>query len=60
MNYLRKVKLNKLGGRPNQKTNMSKGYGKLSLTFAYEHATPNASLPLLWANSENYTSLFTR
>jgi hypothetical protein len=42
------------------KKNMERGYGELSLCYAYEHATPNASTPLLWANSESYTSLFER
>ncbi|MDP5138315.1 hypothetical protein ORJ04_20410 [Rheinheimera baltica] len=57
--YLKKVKLDRLG-RKTVDGDMSLGYGSLALTYAYEHATPNASLPLLWANSDNYMSLFER
>ncbi|WP_351189812.1 hypothetical protein [Shewanella sp. TB4-MNA-CIBAN-0142] len=56
INFLKKIKLDKLG----QKKSMVKGYGGLALTYAYEHGTPNGSLPLLWANSDAYTSLFSR
>lgn len=54
---LTRVGLDNIGQR---KGKMTKGYGGLALTYAYEHGTPNGSLPLLWANSDNYTSLFSR
>lgn len=57
LNFMTKIGLNKIG---NNKGKMLKGYGGLALTYAYEHGTPNGSLPLLWANSDNYTSLFSR
>lgn len=60
LSFLRKVKMHKLGGNITSKTNMAFGYMGLSLTFAYDHATPNASLPLLWASNSNYLALFTR
>lgn len=60
ISYLKKVNLNKLGGNMSSENNMAFGYRGLSLTFAYEHATPNASLPLLWASNSNYLALFTR
>lgn len=36
------------------------GYGGLELTYAYAHGTPNATLPILWASSEQYESIFSR
>jgi len=39
---------------------MTLGYSDLSLTLAFGHATPNASLPLLWLPHENLHPLFTR
>ncbi|WP_432282666.1 phosphoribosyltransferase-like protein [Shewanella frigidimarina] len=55
-NFMKKINLDRLG----RKVSMVKGYGGLALTYAYEHGTPNGSLPLLWANSDVYTSLFSR
>jgi hypothetical protein len=57
LSFMEKINLNKIGSN---KGRMLRGYGGLALTYAYEHGTPNGSLPLLWANSENYTSLFSR
>ena len=57
--FLKKVKLHKIGGN-NPNYNMARGYKGLAMTYAYQHATPNASLPLLWANNDHYTSLFLR
>lgn len=56
-NFIMKVGLSKLGGSEKP---LVRGYEGLALTYAYEHATPNASLPLLWANSKSFFSLFTR
>lgn len=39
---------------------MAKGYEDLSLTFSYYHATPNASLPLYWYESETFSPLVRR
>lgn len=36
------------------------GYGRLGVVYAFEHATPNASLPLLWLETENWIPLFNR
>ena len=36
------------------------GYGELGLTFAFAHATPNASLPILWKRHRSRTPLFER
>ena len=36
------------------------GYGNLGLTFAFEHATPNASLPILWMRDPAWHPLFER
>lgn len=36
------------------------GYGNLGLTFAFEHATPNDSLPILWADGCGLKPLFGR
>jgi len=57
LDFMKKIELNKIGGK---KGKMLKGYDGLALTYAYEHGTPNGSLPLLWANSDIYTSLFSR
>lgn len=39
---------------------MPTGYGSLALTFSYHHATPNASLPLYWYESESFYPLVRR
>jgi hypothetical protein len=39
---------------------MAKGYNDLSLTFSYYHATPNASLPLYWYESDTFAPLVRR
>ncbi|WP_187979558.1 phosphoribosyltransferase-like protein [Pseudomonas oryzihabitans] len=39
---------------------MAKGYKDLALTFSYYHATPNASLPLYWYESETFSPLVRR
>jgi hypothetical protein len=37
------------------------GYGQLELAYAFEHATPNNSLPILWYNGgKKWTPLFYR
>jgi len=36
------------------------GYGRLGLTFAFHHATPNGSIPLLWATGTGLKPLFGR
>jgi hypothetical protein len=36
------------------------GYGGLALAVAFEHATPNASLPILWNTRDNLIGLFDR
>lgn len=36
------------------------GYGGLCLAVAFEHATPNASLPILWKTQANLIGLFDR
>jgi hypothetical protein len=36
------------------------GYGKLGLCLAFEHATPNSTLPLLWLGRAGFTPLFKR
>jgi hypothetical protein len=36
------------------------GFGGLSLTYVFEHATSNNCIPLLWYNSGNWKSLFQR
>lgn len=36
------------------------GYNSLALTFSYHHATPNASLPLYWYESEDFHPLVRR
>jgi hypothetical protein len=36
------------------------GYGKLGLTFAFHHSTPNGSLPILWADGFGVKPLFGR
>ncbi|MEZ7493292.1 hypothetical protein QO198_17220 [Pseudoalteromonas distincta] len=57
MSFLEKVDLHKIG---QNKGRMVKGYGELALTYVYEHGTPNGSLPILWANNNKFTSLFSR
>lgn len=39
---------------------MAKGYDDLALTFSYHHATPNATLPLYWYESEDFHPLVKR
>lgn len=39
---------------------MPTGYNSLALTFSYHHATPNASLPLYWYESEKFYPLVRR
>lgn len=39
---------------------MAKGYNDMSLTFSYYHATPNASLPLYWYESDTFAPLVRR
>lgn len=39
---------------------MELGYGSLALTFSFHHATPNASLPLYWYESESFYPLLRR
>lgn len=39
---------------------MAKGYEGLSLTFSYSHSTPNASLPLYWYDSDDFSPLVRR
>jgi hypothetical protein len=37
------------------------GYGQLELAYAFEHAAPNNSLPILWYNGgKKWTPLFNR
>jgi len=36
------------------------GYGNFGLSFAFRHATPNASLPILWIRHKNWYPLFDR
>jgi hypothetical protein len=36
------------------------GFGKLGLAYAFEHAMPNNSIPLLWYRSANWSPLFNR
>ena len=36
------------------------GYGRLGVACAFEHAAPNASLPLLWLDANGWTPLFDR
>lgn len=39
---------------------MPTGYNSLALTFSYHHATPNASLPLYWYESDKFYPLVRR
>jgi len=39
---------------------MAKGYDDLALTFSYYHATPNATLPLYWYESDVFNPLVKR
>lgn len=39
---------------------MAKGYDGLALTFSYYHATPNATLPLYWYESDDFSPLVKR
>lgn len=39
---------------------MMLGYSKLSLAYAFDHATPNSTLPIFWATSGDLHPLFTR
>lgn len=50
--FLKKVGLSKLREK--------RGYGDLELTYTYAHGTPNATLPILWAENEIYRPLFSR
>lgn len=36
------------------------GYGRFGLVYAFEHAAPNASLPIIWLRSEGWEPLFDR
>jgi hypothetical protein len=36
------------------------GYGRLGLCLAFDHATPNSSLPLLWLPHQGFNPLFKR
>jgi hypothetical protein len=36
------------------------GYARLGLAFAFQHATPNATLPLFWLNHDRIRPLFQR
>lgn len=36
------------------------GYARLSLAFAFEHATPNATLPLFWLDDDRIRPFFKR
>lgn len=38
----------------------NRGVGNLSLTYAFSHATPDNSLPLLWAEGRNWKPLLER
>lgn len=44
----------------NCNSNLFWGYGKLSLTYAFEHATPNNNLPLIWKREESFEPLLRR
>ncbi len=51
-NFLEKVGLGRLRNKL--------GYGDLELTYAYSHGTPNATLPIFWAENERYQPIFSR
>lgn len=53
-----KVEKNKIKKRFLEK--FSLGYGELALTVSFSHATPNATLPLYWYESENFKPLVRR
>lgn len=36
------------------------GYGELALAFGFSHSTPNNSLPILWAESSDWSALLER
>lgn len=36
------------------------GYSKLSLAYAFDHATPNSTLPIFWTTMGQFHPLFTR
>jgi hypothetical protein len=36
------------------------GYGSLGLVYAFAHAAPNASLPILWVHTDSWRPLFDR
>ncbi len=44
----------------NVKPELKFGYGELGVTYAFQHATPNATLPLFWADGMNFRSLLRR
>jgi hypothetical protein len=45
---------------PNLRAASAFGYERLSLAFAFEHATPNATLPIFWASEAGLQPLFVR
>ena len=53
VNFLIKKGLDRLGRK-------AFGYAKLGMAFSFEHATPNATLPIFWINHTGFKSLFDR
>jgi hypothetical protein len=52
--------LQRISGKPKEKNKLAYGYGHLGVVYAFEHASPNASIPLLWYEYDGFTPLFDR
>lgn len=52
--------LERISGIPKNRNRFAYGYGHLAMIYAFDHASPNASIPLLWYEYDGFTPLFDR
>lgn len=58
--YFYEQLLYKISGIEPENNDFTYGFGHLGMAYAFDHASPNASIPLLWYEYENFTPLFDR
>ena len=52
--------LEKISGIKRDDNKLPYGYGHLGMTYIFQHASPNASIPLLWYEYDDFNPLFRR